>query len=159
MSQKLSFCLTPPRESRMSAHWTLPCKTRQGIPVSLDWTYGQGGVPNRTKIFCLVFDTMLLSAYVERVCLSRSQNFFFLFLLLLKLPNKYKNNNNFKRKKKKTPQYMKRINKKYKYLIVFKTFNYKSFSFINSFIIYEIRHSTRSLYSIMFQNSGGVTQA
>ena len=36
----------------------------------------QGGVPNQTHIFFLVFDTMLLSAHVERVSVSRTRDFF-----------------------------------------------------------------------------------
>ena len=36
----------------------------------------RGGVLNRTQIFILFFDTMLLSAHVERVSASRVRDFF-----------------------------------------------------------------------------------
>ena len=59
---------------------------RGGIP---DWTHGlsprsvwdrprvepykRGVIPNWTQMFCLVFDTMLLSSHVEKVSVSRRQ--------------------------------------------------------------------------------------
>ena len=39
----------------------------------------RGGVPNRTQIFCLLFYTMLLSAHVQRVSVSRMRDLSILY--------------------------------------------------------------------------------